>query len=416
MNQLTMDPNRIAAITGIGVFTSIGCTRQEFWESISSGKSGIRRIQAFDPSGHKSQIGSEVLSFNPEDYFDRKEARKMSRGSQLATSAAIEAVKDAGLDLSKEDRSRIACVIGSAAGDFNHLEDQHIRFLKMGPGSVNPLTVPRVIPNMPVCSVSMNLGIQGPVLGIAAACATGTHSIGVGLGLLRSGMADVVLAGGSESAMTALILDSYASMGVLSVSNGFPERASRPFDLNRDGFVIAEGACVLILETIDHAERRGANVLSYLCGFGMTGDAYGIAAPHPDGTWAARAMQLAVKDAGLDLDDIGYINAHGTSTKLNDKTETLAIKSAFNERNIPVSSTKSMIGHALGAAGAIEAAATILAVHYGILPPTINYETPDPECDLDVIPNHARKSDIKAALSNSYGFGGQNGTLVFAKT
>jgi 3-oxoacyl-[acyl-carrier-protein] synthase II len=410
-----MEKNRSVVVTGIGVFTSIGCNRAEFWNSLITGKSGIKRIQTFDPSAHKSQIGSEVMSYQPDNYFDRKEARKMARGSQLATSAAIEALKDAGLDLNNEDRTRIGCVIGSAAGDFTHLEDQHSRFLKMGPGSVNPLTVPRVIPNMPACSAAMNLGIHGPSLGIAAACTTGTHSIGVALGLLRGGMADVILAGGAESAMTPLVLDAYASMGVLSINNEIPEKASRPFDLNRDGFVIAEGACVLVLETFEHAEKRGAKPLALLSGFAMTSDAYGIAAPEPNGLWAAKAMQLAVKDAGLNLDDIGYVNAHGTSTKMNDKTETLAIKTAFENRNIPVSSTKSMIGHALGAAGAIEAAATLLAVHHGILPPTINYETPDPECDLDVVPNVARHVNIKAAVSNSFGFGGQNGVLVFSK-
>ncbi len=410
-----MDKNRAVVVTGIGVFTSIGCNRADFWNSLITGKSGIKRIQAFDPHGHKSQIGSEVISYKPEDYFDRKESRKMARVSQLASSAAIEAVRDSGLDLNNEDRDRIGCVIGSGAGDYTHLEDQHIRFLKMGPGSVNPLTVPRVISNMPVCNAAMVLGIHGPNLGVSAACTTGTHSIGIALGLLRGGMADVILAGGAESTMTPLVLDAYASMGVLSTFNEKPEIASRPFDLNRDGFVMGEGACVLVLETSEHAEKRGAKPLALLSGFGMTSDAYGIAAPEPNGTWAAMAMQLAVKDAGFDLEDIGYINAHGTSTKVNDKTETLAIHKAFGYRNIPVSSNKSMIGHILGAAGAIEAAATVLTVHYGILPPTINFELKDPECDLDIIPNHARSVKIGAAISNSFGFGGQNGVLVFSK-
>jgi 3-oxoacyl-[acyl-carrier-protein] synthase II len=410
-----MYKNKAVVVTGIGVFTSIGNNRTDFWNSIISGKSGIGKIQAFDPAGHKSQIGSEVLSYNPEDYFDRKESRKMARVSQLASSAAIEAVRDAGLDLTSEDRSRIGCVIGSAAGDFNHLEDQHSRFLKMGPGSVNPLTVPRVIANMPVCNAAMVLGIHGPNLGVSAACTTGTHSIGIALGLLRGGLADVILAGGAESTITPLVLDAYSSMGVLSSFNEVPEMASRPFDLNRDGFVMGEGACVLVLETLEHAEKRNAKPLAYLSGFGMTTDAYGIAAPEPNGIWAAEAMQLAVKDAGLNLEDIGYINAHGTSTIVNDKTETIAIKKAFENRNIPVSSIKSMIGHTLGAAGAIEAAATVLAVNQGILPPTINFETEDPECNLDVVPNKARAVKITAAISNSFGFGGQNGVIVFSK-
>jgi len=410
-----MDKNRTVVVTGIGVFTSIGCKRVDFWNSLITGKSGIKRIQAFDPVGHKSQIGSEVISYKPEDYFDRKESRKMARVSQLASSAAIEAVRDAGLDLDNEDRDRIGCVIGSAAGDNIHLEDQHIRFLKMGPGSVNPLTIPRVISNMPACNAAIVLGIHGPNLGVSAACTTGTHSIGIALGLLRGNMADVILAGGAESTMTPLVLDAYASMGVLSTFNEKPESASRPFDLNRDGFVMGEGACVLVLETFEHADKRGAKPLALLSGFGMTTDAYGIAAPEPNGIWAANAMRLAVKDAGLDPENIGYINAHGTSTRLNDKTETLAIHKAFGYRNIPVSSNKSMIGHTLGAAGAIEAAATVLAIHYGILPPTINFELKDPECDLDIIPNQARAVKIGAAISNSFGFGGQNGVLVFSK-
>ncbi len=410
-----MENNKAVVVTGIGIFTSIGCSRIDFWNSLVEGQSGIRRIQAFDPEGHKSQIGSEVLSYSPENYFDRKESRKMARVSQLASSAAIEAVKDAGLDLSVEDRNRIGCVIGSAAGDITHFEDQHTRFLKMGPGSVNPLTVPRVIANMPVCSAAMVLGVHGPNLGVSAACTTGTHSIGIALGLLRGGMADVILAGGAESTMTPLVLDAYASMGVLSSSNEYPERASRPFDLNRDGFVMGEGACVLVLETLEHAEKRNAKPLALISGFGMTSDAYAIAAPEPSGLWAAEAMKLAIKDAGLSPVEIGYVNAHGTSTKMNDKTETLAIKNVFGSLPVPVGSIKSMIGHTLGAAGAIEAAATVLAIHYGILPPTINYENKDPECDLDVIPNVARRVKIEAAISNSFGFGGQNGVLVFTK-
>jgi 3-oxoacyl-[acyl-carrier-protein] synthase II len=410
-----MDKNRAVVVTGIGVFTSIGCNRVDFWNSLITGKSGIKKIQAFNPQGHKTQISSEILSYKPEDYFDRKESRKLARVSQLASSAAIEAVKDAGLDLNNEDRSRIGCVIGSAAGDVTHIEDQHARFLKMGPGSVNPLTVPRVIPNMPVCNAAIVLGLHGPNMGVSAACTTGTHSIGIALGLLRAGMADVILAGGAESTITSYVFDGYSSMGVLSTKNEAPEEASRPFDMNRDGFVMGEGSAVLVLETLEHAEKRGAKPLALLSGFGMTSDAYGIAAPEPEGIWAAEAMKLAVKDAGLDLGDIGYINAHGTSTRMNDKTETLAIKKAFGHRNIPVSSNKSMIGHTLGAAGAIEAAATVLAVHHGILPPTINYGLKDPECDMDVIPNQARAVKIGAAISNSFGFGGQNGVLVFSK-
>ena len=411
-----MEYNKSVVVTGIGIFTSIGCTRNDFWNSLIAGKSGIGRIQSFDPEGHKSQIAGEIISYDPRDYFDRKEARKMARVSQFAASAAIEAVKDAGLDLDKEDRSRIGCVIGSAAGDFHHTEEQYTRFLQRGPGSVNPLTVPRVIANMPGCNAATALGIHGPNMGISAACTTGTHSIGAALGLLRSGAADVILAGGTESTVSPFVMDGYASMGVLSSSNEHPEKASRPFDLNRDGFVMGEGACVLVLETLEHAKNRGAKPLAYLSGFGMTSDAYGIAAPEPTGKWASLAIKNAAKSGGVDLQDIGYINAHGTSTVMNDKTETIAIKNVFENGNIPpVSSIKSMIGHTLGAAGAIEAAACVMALNQGILPPTINFETKDPECDLDIIPNVARKGEIKAAISNSFGFGGQNGVLLFTK-
>jgi 3-oxoacyl-[acyl-carrier-protein] synthase II len=402
-------------VSGIGVFTSIGCNRNDFWNALISGKSGVRRIQAFDPTGHISQIASEVTSFKPEDYIDRKQARRMARVSQLASSAAIQAVKDAGLDIAKENPARIGCVIGSAAGDYASLEEQHLKFIERGPGFINPLSVPKSIANMPACNAAIVLGIHGPNLGIAAACATGACAIGVALSVLREGRADVMLAGGAESTITPLIVDSYACMSVLSQRNNEPERASRPFDAGRDGFVIAEGTGVLVLETMEHARKRGAEPLAILKGFGMTADAYNIALPEPEGKWAAAAIEEALRDAKINKDDIGYINAHGTSTKVNDKVETLAIRRVFGDRKVPVSANKSMIGHALSAAGAIEAAATVLTLKHGILPPTINYETKDPECDLDVVPNVAREAKISAAISNSFGFGGQNGVLVFTK-
>ncbi len=402
-------------VTGIGVFTSIGCTAVDFWNALISSKSGIKQIQAFDPDGHLSQIASEVTSFNPENFISRKQARKMARVSQLASCAAIEAVKDAGLDLEKENLARIGCVIGSAAGDYTNIEKQHTRFQQKGAGSVNPLSIPKIIPNMPACNAAIVLGIHGPNLGVAAACATGACAIGTALGLLREGRADVILAGGAESTITPLVVDGYACMRVLSRRNTEPERASRPFDADRDGFVIGEGAGVLVLETLEHAQKRGAEPFAVLKGFGMTCDAYNIALPEPNGKWAAVAIEDALRDAKLNPEDIGYVNAHGTSTKVNDRTETIAIRQVFGDKNIPVSSNKSMIGHTLGAAGAIEAAATVLSVYHGILPPTINYETKDPECDLDVVPNEARRVSIKAAISNAFGFGGQNGVLVFAK-
>ncbi|MEA1958804.1 MAG: beta-ketoacyl-ACP synthase II [Chloroflexota bacterium] len=402
-------------VSGIGVLTSVGCNRDDFWRALISGKSGVRRIQAFDPVGHLSRIASEVTDFNPEEFISRKQVRRMARVSQFASCAAIQAVKDAGLDIENENPARIGCVIGSAAWDYASIEEQHLRFLQNGPGSVNPLAVPKSIANMPACNAAIVLGIHGPNLGISAACATGACAIGTAMGILREGRADVMIAGGAESTITPLVVDSYACMSVLSRHNDEPERASRPFDANRDGFVIAEGTGLLVLETMEHARKRGAEPLAVLKGFGMTADAYNIALPEPDGVWAAAAIEEALRNAELNPEDIGYINAHGTSTKVNDKIETTAIRRVFGDRNVPVSSIKSMIGHALSAAGAIEAAATVLAVRYGILPPTINYETKDQECDLDVVPNEARETSITASISNSFGFGGQNGVLVFAK-
>ena len=402
-------------VTGIGVFSSIGCNRIDFWNALISGKSGIKRIQAFDPDGHLSQVASEVASFNPEEFMTRKQARRMARVSQLASCAAIDAVKDAGLDLEKENPARIGCVIGSAAGDYTNIEEQYVRFQQKGPGAVNPLAIPKIIPNMPAANAAIVLGIHGPNLAVATACATGACSIGTALGILREGKADVMLAGGAESTITPLVVDGYACMSVLSQRNDEPERASRPFDMDRDGFVIGEGSGVLVLETTEHAQKRGAEPLAILKGFGMTSDAYNIVIPEPDGKWAAAAITEALRDAQLNPEDVGYINAHGTSTKVNDKIESIAIHNVFKDRNVPVSSNKSMKGHTLGAAGAIEAAATVLTIHHGILPPTINYETKDPECDLDVVPNEAREARINAATSNAFGFGGQNGVLVFTK-
>ncbi len=405
------------AVTGIGVFTSIGCTKETFWDSLVNGISGVKKIQAFNPEGHKSQIASEVIPFNHEDYLSRKQIRKMARFSQLAVSASIEAVRDAGLDLENENPGRIGCVIGSAAGDYNNIEDQFVRFQKKGPGSVNPFSVPKIIPNMPPCNTAMVLGLHGPNMGTAAACATGSFAIGTALDILRQGRADVMLAGGTESTIIPMVIDGYASMNALSTRNEAPTEASRPFDAERDGFVIGEGAGVLVLETMVHVDHRGAEPVALLKGFGMTCDAYNIALPEPEGKWAAAAISAALDNAKLNPGDIGYINAHGTSTKANDRVETLAIKQAFGNhaKKIPVSSTKSLIGHTLGAAGAIEAAATVLTLKNGIIPPTINYHTKDPECDLDYVPNEARSVIVNAAISNNFGFGGQNGVLVFSR-
>jgi 3-oxoacyl-[acyl-carrier-protein] synthase II len=382
-----------------------------------AGKSGVGPIRAFDATQHKSRIASEVSPFEPDKLLPIKQVRRMARVSQFATCASIEAVKDAGLDLGREDPMRVGCVIGSAAGDYNTLEEQFTRFGEKGPGSVNALTVPKVIPNMPACNVALSLSLNGPNFGVSTACATGAHAIGLARGILQQGLADVVLAGGAESTITPFVIDGYASMGVLSQKNDQPETASRPFDADRDGFVIGEGAGVLVLETLEHARKRGAQVLAFLKGFGMTCDAYSIAIPEPDGKTAAAAIRNALADARINGEDVGFINAHGTSTKVNDRVETNAIRHAFGEhaRTVRVSSNKSMIGHTLGAAGAIEAASTVLSIHHGVIPPTINYKTPDPECDLNIVANQAREVTLKAAISNSFGFGGQNGVLIFGR-
>jgi 3-oxoacyl-[acyl-carrier-protein] synthase II len=412
-----MDNSKVVVVTGVGVISSIGCRKDIFWRSLVEGVSGVKPIAAFDPSEHKTRIAAEVTSFAPENWLNHKQARRMARVSQFAVCAALDAIRDAGLDLEGEDRSRVGCVLGSAAGDYSFLEDQLLKFRDKGPGSVNPLTVPKVIPNMPASNVGIALGIHGPNLGVSTACATGCHAIGMALGILKQGYADVMLAGGAESTMTPFVLDGYSCMGVLSQRNDRYREASRPFDADRDGFVMGEGAGVLVLESLDHARRRGAGVLAGLAGFGMTSDAYNIAIPEHDGRSAAMAMEQAVRNAGLSLEDIGHVNAHGTSTKVNDRVESQAIRRAFGEhgRNILVTSNKSMIGHTLGAAGAIEAVATVLSLHHGIIPPTINYRTKDPECALNIVANEAREVRLKAALSNSFGFGGQNGVAVFTR-
>jgi 3-oxoacyl-[acyl-carrier-protein] synthase II len=400
-------------ITGIGAITPIGLNREDFWKNLTAGTSGAGYIKGFDTEGFRSTIACEVKGFVAGDYIDKRSARKMTRFSQLAVCASVEALKDSGMDLSKIDPLRAGCVIGSAAGDYEILEKQVIILTERGPGRGNPLAVPKIIPNMAAGNVAIELGIHGPNMAALSACATGLHSIGSAMYMLQLGLADVMFAGGTESTITPLVVDAYGCMKVLSARNDNPVGASRPFDLGRDGFVIGEGAGVLVLERREDAEKRGARIYAGIGGLGMTADASSIAAPDENGKWSGKAMELAIGYAGLNADDIGYVNAHGTSTQANDRTETRAIHTVFGDRGktIPVSSNKSMIGHTLGAAGAIEAAATALSLHTGILPPTINQENPDPECQLDTIPNHAREVKIRAAISNSFGFGGQNASL-----
>lgn len=408
------DGSRIV-VTGIGVVTSIGSTRESFWRALTAGVSGVAPIAAFDASQYQTQIGSEVRDFDPQAYMTRKLAGRMGRNSQMAVAAAMGAVKDAGLDLASMDSARVGCCVGTAAGDFNELEENHAGFLQRGPKAISPFCVPKVIPNMPAGNVAIALGIHGPNFAALSACATGAHSIGMALLLLRAGQADVMLAGGVESTITPFVLNGYSAMGALSKRNDVPAKASRPFDKTRDGFVMGEGAGVLVLETLAHARARGAEPIAEVAGFGMTADAFGLAQPDPEATWTTRAMELALRDAGMSTGDVQYINAHGTSTPANDRSEAKAIGRVFGETPPLVSSIKSMIGHTLGAAGAIEAAATVLTIKYGVIPPTINYEVPDEEIALDVVPNVARAVRVDGALSNSFGFGGQNGVLAFRR-
>ncbi|TVQ37408.1 MAG: beta-ketoacyl-[acyl-carrier-protein] synthase II [Spirochaetaceae bacterium] len=404
-------------VTGIGVFCAVGHDRRQFWDALCSGMSGAAAITAFDAAGQKCRVAAEVKAFEPEQYLSAKRIRRMARFSQLASCAALQAVADAGLDLQSEDSSRVGTVIGTAAGDYRNLEAQYRTLVDKGPGFGNPLAVPRIIPNMSSANVGIDLAIHGPNLGMVTACSSGAHAIAIAAALMRSGGVDVMLAGGAESTITPLVVDAYACMGVLTSRNDDPAAASRPFDADRDGFVIGEGAAVLVLETEAHARARGAEPLAVCAGAGMTADAYSIAIPEPDGAWAAAAIRGALNEARLDAGDVDYVNAHGTSTVANDRIETLAIKSALGPHayKAAISSNKSMIGHTLGAAGAVEAAATVLTIRNGVIPPTINYHTPDPECDLDIVPNQARQRTVNAAISNSFGFGGQNCVLAFTR-
>jgi 3-oxoacyl-[acyl-carrier-protein] synthase II len=402
-------------VTGIGTLTPIGLNKDDFWNNLLNGVSGAAAISSFDTEGFATKIGCELKDFKASNFMDKKNARKMSRFSQLAVCSALEAAEDAGLNKENIDPLRTGCIMGSAAGDYEILEKQFAILAERGPGKGHPLAVPRIIPNMAAGNIAIELGIHGPNMAALSACATGVHSIASAINILKCSQADVMIAGGTESTITPLVVDAYSCMRVLSTRNDDPQGASRPFDIDRDGFVIGEGAASLILEKRSHAEKRGARIYAVIAGVGMTADASSIAAPDENGKWSGLAMELAMKEGKLNPEDIGYINAHGTSTKANDRTETRAIQSIFGESLPPVSSSKSMIGHTLGAAGAIEAAATILSIYNGVLHPTINQDTPDPECPLDTIPGAAREANIEAALTNSFGFGGQNAVLAVKK-
>ena len=408
---------RRVVVTGLGAITPIGLTVEEFWDGCVNGRSGVGPITKFDASAYPTQINAEVKGFDPLDYIDRKEARRMARFTQLAVAAARQAIESAALDLEKEDRCRIGAVLGNGNGGFPNTEEAMRTLVDKGGMRMDPFYIPKMLPNMAAAQVAIQFGLKGYNNTAITACAASTQAIGEALEVIRRGKADVMVAGGTEAGISELGLASFCVMRALSTRNDEPEKASRPFDAERDGFVCAEGAAILVLESLEHAQRRGAPILAELAGYGASADAHHIVAPCEDGDGALRAMRWALEDAGVTPADVSYINAHGTSTPLNDAAETKAIKALFGELayTVPVSSTKSMIGHVLGGAGALEAVACVQTLLSQTIHPTINYEHPDPECDLDYVPEGARKADVRVILKNSFGFGGQNACLVFRK-
>lgn len=403
-------------ITGMGVVSPLGSNLEQFWQHLMEGKSGVKRIEHFDVSDYPTQIAAMVEAFQPEDYMDRKEARRMDRFVQFAVAASRMALQDAGVNIRENaDPERVGVYIGSGIGGLTTWEAQHKILLEKGPKRVSPFFIPMMIANMASGQVSMQTGAQGPNSTSVTACATGTHSIGDSFKLIKYGDADVMICGGAEATISPVGLAGFSAMRAMSTRNDEPEKASRPFDEKRDGFVMGEGAGVLILESLEHAQKRGARIYGEVVGYGMSGDAHHMTDPNPDG--AARCMLNAIKDAGIQPADINYINAHGTSTPVGDISETTAIKLAFKEAasKVAVSSTKSMTGHLLGAAGGIEAVICGLSLKHQKLAPTINLEHPDPQCDLDYVPNKPRETELQYTLSNSFGFGGHNASIILKK-
>jgi 3-oxoacyl-[acyl-carrier-protein] synthase II len=395
--------------TGIGVETA--------WKNVCEGKSGIGPLTRFDPNGFETKIAGEVRNFNPELYIDKKEIKKMDLFIQYALAATKEALGDAQLAITPENSEQIGVIVGTGLGGLPSIEKYHKVLLEKGPGRITPFFIPMLIANLASGQIAILFGPKGPNTCVVTACATGAHSIGDAFRAIVYGDAEAMVAGGTEANITPLTISGFNAMKALSTRNDEPQKACRPFEKNRDGFVIAEGAGILVLEELQFALKRNAKIYAELVGYGYTGDAYHITAPSPDGDGAVRCMKMAIKDAGLKPEDVDYINAHGTSTPLNDLTETLAIKKVFGDRakKVAVSATKSMTGHLLGAAGSTEAIFTILSIRDGIMPPTLNYEEPDPQCDLDYVPNVARRKPLKVAMSNAFGFGGTNAALVFKK-
>lgn len=406
--------NRVV-VTGLGAVTPLGLDVATTWEGLIAGKSGIDYITQFDAEGFETRIAGEVKEFEPTDYIGRKEARRMDRFSQLAVAAAMQAVQDAGFEINDGIRDNVGVLIGSGIGGLMTLSEQLSILLERGPDRVSPFLVPMMIADMASAQVSITLGARGPNFCPTSACSSGSDAIGTAYEIVRRGDARAMLAGGTESIITPIGVAGFIANRALSNHNDPPQKASRPFDAERDGFVIGEGAAVFVLEDLAYAQERGAHILAEITGYGASSDAVHITQPAEDGEGAARAMKMAMRKAGLEPTDIDYINAHGTSTPLNDRIETMAIKSVFGDYayRVPISSTKSMTGHLLGAAGAVEGLVCIKSIETGIIPPTINYTTPDPDCDLDYVPNQARQAEVSAAMSNSFGFGGHNSVLVF---
>ena len=408
--------NRVV-ITGLGCVCPVGNDVPTAWGHILAGKSGVTRVSLFDSSSLKTQIAAEIKDFDAKALLGNRMARRYDRVAQFAIVSTREAVEQSKLEINEQNRDRIGVLIGSGIGGIGTLYENIIAFLERGPEKVSPFTVPMMIPDSPAGLIAIEYGVRGPNMAVVTACATGNNAIGEAAEMIRRGVADVMLAGGTEAALIPITFAGMNAMGAISTRNDEPERASRPFDAERDGFVLGEGAATLVLESLEHAQARGAQILAEITGYGVTNDAFHISAPAENGAGAAACMQIALSNSNLDSGSIGYINAHGTSTELNDKNETAAIKTVFGERayKIPVSSTKSMTGHMIGAAGAVEAIFCVQALQTDLLPPTINYENPDPACDLDYVPNQARVAHVDHIMSNSFGFGGHNATLIFSR-
>jgi len=409
--------NKRVVLTGIGAVTCLGTGSRNFWEAIKEGKSGISKITRFDVSEFPTQIAGELRDFQPEQYIDKKEARRMDRYTQYAVAAAKMAISDSGLNIEEIDCNRMGVIFGTGIGGIETLEAQNKTLLEKGPDRISPFLIPMMIANMAAGQIAIEIGAKGINETVVTACASSTNSVGDAFKVIQRGDADIIITGGSEAPITPLSFAGFCSLKAMSRTNDQPELASRPFDAERDGFVMSEGGAILILEEYEHALKRGANIIAEIVGYGATADAYHITAPLPGGEGATRAMQLALKSAGVSPKEIGYINAHGTSTSMNDKAETAAVKNVFGEYayKLPISSTKSMLGHMMGASGAIEAIICALSLQEGYIPPTINYNTPDPDCDLDYVPNQGRKANFNYAMSNSFGFGGHNATLILKK-